>query len=74
MSKQLAVVAAAMAILAGAVGLRSASTAKDGGVVLTANGGAPAPPSPWKGKNGGAPAPPSPWRNGGAPAPPSPWK
>lgn len=72
MSKLLAVVTVAMAILVAAMGLKTTATARDGGVVLTANGGAPAPPSPFK--NGGAPAPPSPFKNGGAPAPPSPFK
>jgi len=70
MSKKLTVVAA-MVILVGAMGLKTAVASSSGSVVM-ANGGAPAPPSPWK--NGGAPAPPSPWKNGGAPAPPSPWK
>jgi len=72
MSKQLAVVALAMLVLVGAMGLKSAITAKDSGAVIMANGGAPPPPSPWK--NGGAPPPPSPWKNGGAPPPPSPFK
>jgi hypothetical protein len=71
MSKKLAILAA-MAILVGAMGLKSAVAGSGSGVVVMANGGAPAPPSPWK--NGGAPAPPSPWKNGGAPAPPSPWR
>ena len=70
MSKKLALLAA-MLILVGAMGLKTAVASRGGSVVM-ANGGAPAPPSPWK--NGGAPAPPSPWKNGGAPAPPSPWK
>src|SRR5215813_14294764 len=74
MSKQLAVVAASMVVLVGAMSLKSAVTSKDSGAVLMANGGAPTPPSPWK-LNGGAPTPPSPWKlNGGAPTPPSPWK
>jgi hypothetical protein len=71
MSKKLTVVAA-MIILVGAMGLKTAVAGGGSGSVVMANGGAPAPPSPWK--NGGAPAPPSPWKNGGAPAPPSPWK
>ena len=79
MSKQLAVVAASMFILVGAMSLKSAVTSKGSGVLL-ANGGAPTPPTPkeWK-LNGGAPTPPTPkeWKlNGGAPTPPTPkeWK
>ncbi len=72
MSKRLGVIAFAMLILVGAMGLKTAARSNGSGVVLMANGGAPPPPSPWK--NGGAPPPPSPWRNGGAPPPPSPWK
>jgi len=63
---------AAMVILVGAMGLKTAVAGSGSGTIVAKNGGAPAPPSPWK--NGGAPAPPSPWKNGGAPAPPSPWK
>jgi len=80
MSKQLAVIAASMFVLVGAMSLKSAVTSKDSGAVLMANGGAPTPPTPkdWK-LNGGAPTPPTPkdWRlNGGAPTPPTPkdWK
>lgn len=74
MSKRLAVIAASMFILVGAMSLKSAVTSKDSGAVLMANGSAPTPPSPWK-KNGSAPTPPSPWKkNGSAPTPPSPWK
>lgn len=77
MSKQLAVVAASMFILVGAMSLKSAVTSKDNGpVVVALNGGAPTPPTPkqWR-LNGGAPTPPTPkqWRlNGGAPTPPTP--
>jgi len=75
MSKSLSIVALSMLVLVGAMGLKTAASDKNGGVVVMANGGAPAPPTPWKMKNGGAPAPPTPWkRNGGAPAPPTPWK
>ena len=59
MSKQLAVVALAMLVLVGAMGLKSAVTSHDSGAVIMANGSAPTPPSPWK--NGSAPTPPSPW-------------
>jgi hypothetical protein len=52
--------------------LKTVAVAHGDGSVIMANGGAPAPPVPWK--NGGAPAPPIPWKNGGAPAPPVPWK
>ncbi len=72
MSKQLAVIALAMLVLVGAMGLKTAVAGKDGGAVIMANGGAPTPPAPWK--NGGAPTPPAPWKNGGAPTPPAPWK
>jgi len=71
MSRKLTVVAA-MVILVGAMCLKTAVANNGSGSVLTANGSAPAPPSPWR--NGSAPAPPSPWKNGSAPAPPSPWK
>jgi len=71
MSKRLAVVAFAMLVLVGAMGLKTVAGSSGSGVMM-ANGGAPVPPSPWK--NGGAPVPPSPWKNGGAPVPPSPWK
>jgi hypothetical protein len=72
MSKMLGVIALAMLVLVGAMGLKTAVAGNSNGSVLVANGGAPAPPTPWK--NGGAPAPPTPWKNGGAPAPPTPWK
>jgi hypothetical protein len=73
MSKRLAVIAASMLILVGAMSLKSAITSKDSGAVIMANGSAPTPPTPWK--NGSAPTPPSPWRkNGSAPTPPSPWR
>jgi hypothetical protein len=72
MSKKLVVVALAMLVLVGAMGLKTVVAGSGNGAVLMANGGAPAPPTPWK--NGGAPAPPTPWKNGGAPAPPTPWK
>jgi hypothetical protein len=74
MSKKITVVAALL-VLVGAMGLKTAVVAGSGSdVTVMANGGAPTPPSPWK-RNGGAPTPPSPWKkNGGAPTPPSPWK
>jgi len=60
MSKKLTVVAA-MVILVGAMGLKTAVAGGSGnGSVIMANGGAPAPPTPWK--NGGAPTPPAPWK------------
>jgi len=71
MSKQLAVIALAMLVLVGAMGLKTAVASKDSSAVIMANGGAPTPPAPWK--NGGAPTPPAPWKNGGAPTPPAPW-
>jgi hypothetical protein len=74
MSKRLAVIAASMSILVGAMALKSAVTSKDSGAVIMANGSAPTPPSPWRNKNGSAPTPPSPWKNGSAPTPPSPWR
>jgi len=80
MSKQLTVIAFAMFVLVGAMGLKSAVTSKDSGAVLMANGSAPTPPTPkdWK-RNGSAPTLPTPkdWkRNGSAPTPPTPkdWK
>jgi hypothetical protein len=72
MSRKLTVILLVLLILTGAMGLKTIVTSHADGAVIMANGGAPAPPSPWK--NGGAPAPPSPWKNGGAPAPPSPWR
>jgi hypothetical protein len=72
MSRKLTVVLLAMLVLAGAMSLKTVVVAQSDGSVIMANGGAPAPPTPWK--NGGAPAPPTPWKNGGAPAPPTPWK
>ena len=71
MSRKLAVITLSMLVLAGAMSLKTAVAAHSDGAVIFANGGAPAPPVPWK--NGGAPAPPVPWKNGGAPAPPVPW-
>lgn len=72
MSRKLTVVLLAMLVLVGAMSLKTVATTHGDGSVIMANGGAPAPPTPWK--NGGAPAPPTPWKNGGAPAPPTPWK
>ena len=72
MSRKLTVVFLAMLVLVGAMSLKTVVVARGDGAVIMANGGAPAPPVPWK--NGGAPAPPVPWKNGGAPAPPVPWK
>lgn len=72
MSRKLMVVLLAMLVLVGAMSLKTVATTHGDGSVIMANGGAPAPPTPWK--NGGAPAPPTPWKNGGAPAPPTPWK
>ncbi len=72
MSRKLTVVLLAMLVLVGAMSLKTVVVTHGDGSVFMANGGAPAPPTPWK--NGGAPAPPTPWKNGGAPAPPTPWK
>jgi hypothetical protein len=72
MSRKLTVVLLAMLVLVGAMSLKTVAVTHGDGSVMMANGGAPAPPTPWK--NGGAPAPPTPWKNGGAPAPPTPWK
>jgi len=72
MSRKLTVVLLAMLVLVGAMSLKTVAVTHGDGSVIMANGGAPAPPTPWK--NGGAPAPPTPWKNGGAPAPPTPWK
>lgn len=71
MSRKLAVVLLVMVVLTGAMGLKTIVTAHSDGSVIMANGGAPAPPTPFR--NGGAPAPPTPFRNGGAPAPPTPF-
>jgi len=72
MSRKLTVLLLAMLVLVAAMSLKTAAVTHGDGSVIMANGGAPAPPTPWK--NGGAPAPPTPWKNGGAPAPPTPWK
>ena len=72
MSRKLAVIFLAMLVLVGAMSLKTVVVTHGDGSVIMANGGAPAPPVPWK--NGGAPAPPVHWKNGGAPAPPVPWK
>jgi hypothetical protein len=72
MSRKLTVLFLAMLVLVGAMSLKTVAVTHGDGSLIMANGGAPAPPTPWK--NGGAPAPPTPWKNGGAPAPPTPWK
>jgi hypothetical protein len=72
MSRKLAVVALAMLVLFGAMGLKTVVAAHSDGSVIMANGTAPLPPTPWK--NGTAPLPPTPWKNGTAPLPPTPWK
>ena len=72
MSRKLTVLLLAMLVLVAAMSLKTAAVTHGDGSVIMANGGAPAPPTPWK--NGGALAPPTPWKNGGAPAPPTPWK
>ena len=72
MSRKLAVVVLAMAILVGAMALQTVVTAHGDGALVMANGAGPVPPSPWK--NGAGPVPPSPWKNGAGPVPPSPWK
>jgi hypothetical protein len=72
MSRKLTVLFLAMLVLVGAMSLKTVAVTHGDGSIIMANGGAPAPPTPWK--NGGAPAPPTPWKNGGAPAPPTPWK
>jgi hypothetical protein len=71
MSRISTVVLAAMLVLAGAMGLKTVAASHGDGSVLTANGSAPVPPTPWK--NGSAPVPPTPWKNGSAPVPPTPW-
>jgi len=72
MSRRLTVLLLAMLVLVGAMSLKTVVVTHGDGSVITANGGAPVPPTPWK--NGGAPVPPTPWKNGGAPVPPTPWK
>jgi hypothetical protein len=72
MSRKLTVLFLAMLVLVGAMSLKTVAVTHGDGSIIMANGGAPAPPTPWK--NGGAPAPPTPWKNGGAPAPPTPCK
>jgi hypothetical protein len=71
MSKKLAVVFLAMLVLVGAMGLKTVVMAHGDGSLITANGSAPAPITPWR--NGSAPAPITPWKNGSAPAPITPW-
>jgi hypothetical protein len=71
MQKVTVVVALALFVLAGAVGIRALTVSK-AGTIEVAVGGAPVPPDPWK--VGGAPVPPDPWKVGGAPVPPDPWK
>ena len=46
MSKRLAVIAFAMLILVGAIGLKTVARSNGNDVVMTANGGAPPPPWP----------------------------
>ncbi len=65
MSRKLAVIAMAMLVLVGAMGLKNVVAAHSSGSVVLANGTAPVPPIPWK--NGTAPVPPIPWKNGTAP-------
>ena len=60
MSRKLTVIFLAMLVLVGAMSLKTVVVAHGDGSVIMANGGAPAPPVPWK--NGGAPAPPVPWK------------
>jgi hypothetical protein len=60
MSRKLTVVLLAMLVLVGAMSLKTVAVTHGDGSVIMANGGAPAPPTPWK--NGGAPAPPTPWK------------
>ena len=69
MNKWLTVAVLVLLVLAGAMGLRNATTAKVA-PFLVANGGGPVPPVPWM--NGGGTVPPVPW-NGGGPVPPVPW-
>jgi hypothetical protein len=72
MSRKLTVLFLVMLVLAGAMSLKTIVTTHGDGAVMMANGGAPAPNTPWK--NGGAPPPNTPWKNGGAPPPNTPWK
>jgi len=60
MSRKLTVLLLAMLVLVAAMSLKTAAVTHGDGSVIMANGGAPAPPTPWK--NGGAPAPPTPWK------------
>jgi hypothetical protein len=60
MSRKLTVVLLTMLVLVGAMSLKTVAVTHGDGSVIMANGGAPAPPTPWK--NGGAPAPPTPWK------------
>lgn len=48
MSRRLTVVLLAMLILVGAMSLKTVVTTHGDGSVIMANGGAPAPPTPWK--------------------------
>ena len=72
MSRKLTVILLVMLVLVGAMSLKTVVATHDDGSVITANGGGPVPPTPWK--NGGGPVPPTPWKNGGGPVPPTPWK
>ena len=48
MSRKLSVILLAMLTLAGAMSLKTVIVAHSDGSVIMANGGAPAPPTPWK--------------------------
>jgi hypothetical protein len=72
MSRKLTAILFVMLVLVGAMSLKTAVATHGDGSVITANGGMPVPPTPWK--NGGMPVPPTPWKNGGMPVPPTPWK
>ena len=48
MSRKLTVVFLAMLVLVGAMSLKTVVVAHGDGSVIMANGGAPAPPVPWK--------------------------
>jgi len=60
MSRKLASLLLAMLVLAGAMSLKTLVAARFGNSLITAEGGAPRPPTPWR--EGGAPRPPTPWQ------------
>jgi hypothetical protein len=72
MSRKAAVILLVLAVLVGAMGLKTVATAHTDGTIIMAHGGGPVPPVPFK--HGGGPVPPVPFKHGGGPVPPVPFK